>query len=555
MRFIADARIRTRCVRRRSRSRSARSSSDGIQSSGTRSRRASSASTRASTLSVLHASGATSRTLRACAICTRQPAATSWSRTQIAPLIISTTARTSVPRSITNRAKPSASAGTAPSPTIVPASLSEHHAARRYDQSIPRYSTTGPPLRGLRSRQPQSAGRPTFGAPSFMTFHCASGSATVPAEEHAESSKEHPSTTIERPVVRAHTCGQRCHADAGPTGSSCPRPRRRGSAIPPKTTRSRWAQWSPPPSNACSASSTAPRATARTSSSEARPAVTPGSSSTWGARWRHARRAEGVRRQDFAPVSDLGPDELACASVGPGYTIKALDESTWPAFAGLVERNNGIFGGCWCMGFHANDSREPDLNRERKLARVRAGTAHAALVFDADDCVGWCQFGVPDEVPKIKNRAAYEIGMTELPDWRIACCFVGKGHRGQGVATAALAGALDLIAGLGGGTVEGYPEDASSVPAGFLFNGALSTYEQLGFGLDRKIGKHRWVVKKVVAAELKTPDGTVRGHSRTLTLTSPTAPAADSSIPEAAHFRCSLTTLPPGATGRRFAFT
>jgi hypothetical protein len=46
--------------------------------------------------------------------------------------------------------------------------------------------------------------------------------------------------------------------------------------------------------------------------------------------------------------------------------------------------------------------------------------------------------------------------------------------------------------------VEGYPEDAGSVPAGFLFNGALSTYEQLGFVRDRKIGKHRWVVAKVV---------------------------------------------------------
>jgi hypothetical protein len=42
------------------------------------------------------------------------------------------------------------------------------------------------------------------------------------------------------------------------------------------------------------------------------------------------------------------------------------------------------------------------------------------------------------------------------------------------------------------------PEAAGSVPAGFLFNGALSTYEQLGFVRDRKIGKHRWVVTKVV---------------------------------------------------------
>jgi len=151
------------------------------------------------------------------------------------------------------------------------------------------------------------------------------------------------------------------------------------------------------------------------------------------------------------------------------------------------------------MGFHPDDSRtEPGLNRERKLARVHAGTAHAALVFDGDTCVGWCQFGAPDEVPLIKNRAAYEKSRTRSPDWRIACCYVGKGHRRKGVATAALAGALDLIAGLGGGTVEGYPEDAAAVPAGFLFHGALSTFERLGFVRDRKIGKHRWVVTREV---------------------------------------------------------
>ena len=34
------------------------------------------------------------------------------------------------------------------------------------------------------------------------------------------------------------------------------------------------------------------------------------------------------------------------------YEIRALDESTWPAFARLVEANGGIFGGCWCMGLH-----------------------------------------------------------------------------------------------------------------------------------------------------------------------------------------------------------
>jgi GNAT superfamily N-acetyltransferase len=184
------------------------------------------------------------------------------------------------------------------------------------------------------------------------------------------------------------------------------------------------------------------------------------------------------------------------------YAIKALDETTWDAFAALVEHNNGVFGGCWCIGFHAEgpDRKDGAINRQRKLERVKQGSTHAALVFDGDACLGWCQFGPPAELPRIKSRAQYEKGQHAPADWRIACNFVGKGHRRKGVATAGLAGALDLIATLGGGTVEGFPEAADSVPAGFLFNGALSTYERLGFVRDRKIGKHRWVVTKVVEA-------------------------------------------------------
>ncbi len=183
------------------------------------------------------------------------------------------------------------------------------------------------------------------------------------------------------------------------------------------------------------------------------------------------------------------------------YVIKALDESTWSDFADLVERNGGIFGGCWCMGFHpeaADKGVSVDEKRERKRLRVRAATAHAALVFEGDLCVGWCQFGPPQELTRIKSRAAYERTGGGSPDWRIACCYVDKGRRRQGVARAALGGALELIATLGGGTVEGYPEAADAVPAGFLFNGALSTYEQLGFARDRPIGKHRWVMTKTV---------------------------------------------------------
>jgi GNAT superfamily N-acetyltransferase len=184
-----------------------------------------------------------------------------------------------------------------------------------------------------------------------------------------------------------------------------------------------------------------------------------------------------------------------------GFTTKPLDETTWLDFARLVERHNGVWSGCWCMSFHPEGigrSKTAAQNRAEKERRVREGRAHAALVFDGVTCVGWCQFGSTEELPRIKSRAAYGEGLTALPDWRITCFFVDKAYRGKGVAATALEGALNEIARLGGGTVESYPEDADgrTVSSSFLHNGTAPMFERQGFKRTRRIGKNRWVLTK-----------------------------------------------------------
>src|SRR4051794_11170995 len=104
----------------------------------------------------------------------------------------------------------------------------------------------------------------------------------------------------------------------------------------------------------------------------------------------------------------------------PTFTVKPLDASTWPDFARLVEKHNGVWRGCWCIGFHQKPS---PTNREDKESRVREGRAHAALVYDGLNAVGWCQFGPTHELPRIKHGREYEKGLTQLPDWRITCFF------------------------------------------------------------------------------------------------------------------------------------
>ncbi|MBG6180959.1 hypothetical protein [Arthrobacter sp. CAN_A1] len=75
-------------------------------------------------------------------------------------------------------------------------------------------------------------------------------------------------------------------------------------------------------------------------------------------------------------------------------TTRPLDASTWDAFAELMERNSGVFGGCWCIGFHPESVQKGLDHREAKKERVFTDRAHAAVVFDDDGAAqGWCQFG------------------------------------------------------------------------------------------------------------------------------------------------------------------
>lgn len=185
------------------------------------------------------------------------------------------------------------------------------------------------------------------------------------------------------------------------------------------------------------------------------------------------------------------------------FDVRPLDQITWSDFARLVERHNGVWGGCWCMSFHAEGvgrGKTVGQNRSEKECRVREGRAHAALVYDGSTCVGWCQFGPTDELPRIKHKRAYLAGLTDLPDWRITCFFVDREYRRRGVASAALKGALREVARLGGGSVESYPEDVEgrSVSDSFLHNGTIAMFEREGFRRTRRLGKNHWVVTKVV---------------------------------------------------------
>jgi GNAT superfamily N-acetyltransferase len=185
------------------------------------------------------------------------------------------------------------------------------------------------------------------------------------------------------------------------------------------------------------------------------------------------------------------------------YTVRPLGPDTWHAFAALAERHNGVWGGCWCTWFHtmnAEKTHTVEGNRSLKEQLVRTGRAHAALVFDGDLAVAWCQYGAPAELPNINHRKEYEAGLKQLPAYRLTCFFVDKKYRRKGVAGVALQGALQLIAQAGGGVVEAYPQDTAGqkVSASHLYSATRSMFEQAGFHYDRSKGTKHSVMSIVV---------------------------------------------------------
>lgn len=186
---------------------------------------------------------------------------------------------------------------------------------------------------------------------------------------------------------------------------------------------------------------------------------------------------------------------MSDAPAAPTYRIEPLSIDTWPAFEALVERHNGIFGGCWCLYFHPDcEERGQSFegNRLLKKEHVEQGTAHAALVMDGEEAIAWAEYGTPEELPTIHHRKQYDSTSTTTPDYRITCVFVDKRHRRRGVTEAAITGALEHIAEAGGGTVESYPHDLTyqtkKMSSSFLYNGTRRLYERLGFTYDRPKG-------------------------------------------------------------------
>ncbi len=186
------------------------------------------------------------------------------------------------------------------------------------------------------------------------------------------------------------------------------------------------------------------------------------------------------------------------------HTIKPLTSETFPAWLALAQKHNGVWGGCYCSYFHGDTENTVKAEHDGptfKQRLVEEGVAHAALVFDGDVAIAWCEYGSPAELPGIYHRKEYDAGESTPAPWRITCFFVDRDHRRSGVAREALDGALALIAQAGGGEVVSFPNvvpEGTRTSSSFLHNGTRAMFEKAGFTFERRLGKNKTVMRITV---------------------------------------------------------
>jgi GNAT superfamily N-acetyltransferase len=185
---------------------------------------------------------------------------------------------------------------------------------------------------------------------------------------------------------------------------------------------------------------------------------------------------------------------------------RELSPSTWSDFESLFRKYHGVQAGCWCMFYHRDgptgslqSKTRQEANRQDHRALLMQGRAHGILVYLGGQPVGWCQFGLREELPRVERGRKYRAiagSLGPAPSWRITCFFVDRPIRKSGVARFALHAALSAIGRHGGGIVEAYPATHERAVATWF--GSASMFEREGFTVVGPFGQSNVLVRRNV---------------------------------------------------------
>lgn len=179
----------------------------------------------------------------------------------------------------------------------------------------------------------------------------------------------------------------------------------------------------------------------------------------------------------------------------PDLEIQPLTPKRLPDLASLFEQG-GDPKWCWCASFRVRGmdftKARPADNRAvlEKAARTdaRKGRAPGLIAYRDGEAIGWVSLAPREDFERLEHSKVL-ARVDEKPVWSIVCFVVGRRARGQGVANALLAAAIDYARDHGATLLEAYPTDVADgrIPSANAYMGTLSMFERAGFAeVDRR---------------------------------------------------------------------
>jgi GNAT superfamily N-acetyltransferase len=170
-------------------------------------------------------------------------------------------------------------------------------------------------------------------------------------------------------------------------------------------------------------------------------------------------------------------------------TCKTVTQATWPDLESLFEGKGGP-SYCWCMAFRriapgAGKAERKDALRERVAAGVPVGLVY----YDDAAPVAWSS---------IAPRETYQkLGGPDEPGeviWSLACMYIRRDLRGQGLTRQMVALAEAEAAGRGATVIEATPVDSDS--PSYKFMGTVPFFAAAGYAEVARVGTRRHVMRK-----------------------------------------------------------
>ncbi|HNP55769.1 MAG TPA: GNAT family N-acetyltransferase [Gordonia sp. (in: high G+C Gram-positive bacteria)] len=170
-----------------------------------------------------------------------------------------------------------------------------------------------------------------------------------------------------------------------------------------------------------------------------------------------------------------------------GSLIEIRPASDFADVATLVGPKTAGSEACWCLTYRNRKTEGLERTGLSKPERMAALCARdlppGIVVYDDGEPVAWASIAPREHTTFAYNAKFPRIDPGRDDVWSLWCIKVRPGHRGQGLAGAALEGAVGFAAERGAAVVEAYPldNDGRKVPLRTAYTGTRRQFERAGF--------------------------------------------------------------------------